>query len=146
MLSGLNLAVFGISRLDLEIQASGGNEVLLTLLSDSVAAGLGAFVFSTFAITFFGKIVPHAYFSRNALKMAAWLSPMLRLYQVILYPLAKPSAKLLDIWLGEEGIRYLQEEEIRAAIERGGGLSIARRDESLQLFKPIEDYMNLIGF
>ena len=78
MFSGLNLAVFSVSRLRLEIEASLGERraaqvlalradpnltlttilwgnvavnVLLTLLSDSVLAGLSAFLFSTFAIT-----------------------------------------------------------------------------------------------
>jgi len=90
--SGLNLAIFSVSKLRLEVEAAGGNlaatrvldlrkdsnftlstivwgnvitNVLLTLLSDSVLAGLGAFVFSTFAITVFGDIVPQANFSRN---------------------------------------------------------------------------------
>jgi CBS domain containing-hemolysin-like protein len=47
--------------------------VLLTLLSNSVLAGIGAFAFSTIVITLFGEIVPQAYFSRNALRMAARL-------------------------------------------------------------------------
>ena len=38
--------------------------VLLTLLSDSVLAGVGAFVFSTVVITLFGEIIPQAYSSR----------------------------------------------------------------------------------
>ena len=101
--SGLNLAIFSVSKLRLEVEAASGNldairvldlrkdsnftlctivwgnavtNVLLTLLSDSVLAGLGAFVFSTFAITVFGDIVPQAYFSRNALQMAARLRPL----------------------------------------------------------------------
>jgi hypothetical protein len=91
MFAGLNLAVFSLSRLRLEIEANAGNEdavavrelrrdsnltlttivwgsvatnVLLTLLSDSVLSGLAAFAFSTVAITFLGEIVPQAYFSR----------------------------------------------------------------------------------
>ena len=98
--SGLNLAIFSISKLRLEVEAAGGNRdasgllalrkdsnltlatvlwgnvtinVLLTLLSDSVLAGIGAFAFSTIVITLFGEIIPQAYFSRNALRMAARL-------------------------------------------------------------------------
>jgi CBS domain containing-hemolysin-like protein len=124
MFSGLNLAFFSITRLRLEIEAEAshsrgakkvlkmredsnfllttilwgnvGINVLLTLLSDSVMAGVISFLFSTFLITLFGEIVPQAYFSRNSLKMASLLSPVLRLYQFILYPVAKPSALLLD--------------------------------------------------
>jgi hypothetical protein len=145
MFSGLNLALFGVSWLQLEAQAATGNEaaakllalrqdsnfllttilwgnvgtnVLLTLLSDSVLAGVGAFVFSTFVITFGGEILPQAYFSRHALKMAGALSPVLRVYQILLYPLAKPTAKLLDVWLGPESIQFFPEHEMREVIRQ----------------------------
>jgi len=145
MFSGLNLAMFGISRLRLEVEASTGNKaatnilamrqdsnfllttilwgnvainVLLTLLSDSVMAGIGAFLFSTVAITLFGEITPQAYFSRNALRMGALLAPLLRIYQIILYPVAKPSATVLDLWLGKEGVQYFHEHNLRAVIKK----------------------------
>ena len=145
MFSGLNLAMFGISRLQLEVEASTGNQaakkilgmrqdsnfllttilwgnvsinVLLTLLSDSVMAGISAFLFSTFAITFFGEITPQAYFSRNALRMGAMLAPILRIYQFLLYPVAKPSAWILDRWLGHESIQYFHEQNLRAVIKK----------------------------
>jgi hypothetical protein len=143
--SGLNLAVFSISRLQLEVDASTGNpdavkllslrqdsnfvlttvlwgnvgiNVLLTLLSDSVLAGLAAFLFSTVAITMMGEILPQAYFSRNALRMAVLFSPILRFYQWLLFPVAKPVAKLLDWWLGPEGIQYFRERDLRVVIRK----------------------------
>jgi metal transporter CNNM len=146
--SGLNLAIFSVSKLRLEVEAASGNldairvldlrkdsnftlstivwgnvvtNVLLTLLSDSVLAGLGAFVFSTFAITVFGDIVPQAYFSRNALRMAARLRPLLGVYKVMLFPVAKPTAALLNWWLGSEGITLLRERDFRALLTRHGG-------------------------
>jgi metal transporter CNNM len=146
--SGLNLALFSISKLRLEVAAVGGNHdaiellelrkdsnltlatvlwgnvtinVLLTLLSDSVLAGVGAFVFSTIAITLFGEIIPQAYFSRHALRMAARLAPVLKLYRVGLFPVAKPTAILLNWWLGLEGIRFLHERDFRALIARHVG-------------------------
>lgn len=147
--SGLNLAIFSVSKLRLEVEAASGNldairvldlrkdsnftlctivwgnavtNVLLTLLSDSVLAGLGAFVFSTFAITVFGDIVPQAYFSRNALHMAARLRPLLGVYKVILFPVAKPTAALLNWWLGAEGITLLRERDFRALLTRHSGM------------------------
>jgi hypothetical protein len=143
MFSGLNLALLGISRLRLEVESSTGNKnaqkilylrrdfnfllttilwgnvainVLLTLLSHSVMAGITAFFFSTFLITLFGEIAPQAYFSRHAMKVGALLSPVLRFYQVLLYPIAKPCALILDSWLGKEGIRYFQEKDLREVI------------------------------
>jgi len=94
LFAGLNLAIFSLSQLRLQIEADSGNKdavrvldlrrnsnqvlatviwgnvgtnVFLTLLSDSVLAGLGAFFFSVVVITLFGEIAPQAYFSRNAL-------------------------------------------------------------------------------
>jgi metal transporter CNNM len=145
MFSGLNLALFGVSRLRLEIEASSGNKAalrmltlrkdsnftlttvlwgnvavntLLAILSNSVLTGLGAFVFSTVIITFIGEIVPQAYFSRHALKMASMLSPILKFYQKILYPVAKPCARILDWWLGKEGIQYFRESDLREVIKK----------------------------
>jgi len=145
MFSGLNLAVFGVTRLRLEIGAASGSHdavrvlglrrdphlllttilwgnvavnTLLAILANSALAGVSAFVFATVVITFIGEILPQAYFSRHALRMASVLAPMLRFYQVILYPVAKPSAKILDWWLGVEGIQYFRERDFREVIRR----------------------------
>lgn len=145
MFSGLNLALFGISRLRLEVEATSGSKaakrilllrqdsnfllttilwgnvsvnVLLALLSSSVLVGVSAFLFSTVFITFFGEITPQAYFSRNALQTGSLLAPVLRIYQVILYPVAKPSALILDWLLGKEGIQYYRERDIHTLLQK----------------------------
>lgn len=141
--SGLNLAFFSLSRLQLEVEVKRGNKeakkilamredsnfllctilwgnvsinVLLTLLSDSVLAGIYGFLFSTIAITFLGEIFPQAYFSRNAFKVAFLLSPVIKTYQILLFPVAKLTALILDGWLGKEGITYFREKELKAII------------------------------
>lgn len=141
--SGLNLAFFSVSRLRLEIESANNNRdaarvlalrqnanfllttilwgnvavnVLLALLAESVLAGLSAFFFSTVLITFAGEILPQAYFSRHALKMASLLAPLLRFYQVLLYPVAKTTALVIDRWLGPEAITFFNEKELRALI------------------------------
>lgn len=144
VLSGLNLAVFSLGRLRLQVEAASGNphaakvqrlrentnhvlatilwgnvavNVMLTLLAESVLAGLAAFAFSTFVITIFGEIAPQAYFSRNAMRMAAAFNPLIRAYMFTLYPIAKPTAALLDAWLGKEGIPLYREREMRELIK-----------------------------
>ncbi|MFC1919638.1 DUF21 domain-containing protein [Chloroflexota bacterium] len=144
MFSGLNLAFFSVSKLRLEVEAAKNNKnahrvlelrkdsnfllvtilwgnvsvnVLLALLSGSVLSGILAFLFSTVLITLVGEIVPQAYFSRHALRMASLLSPVLRLYQVFLFPVAKPTAFLLNKWLGAEVINYYKEEDLREFIK-----------------------------
>lgn len=145
MFSGLNLALFGISRLRLEVEATSGSKaakrilhlrqdanfllttilwgnvgvnVCLTLLSHSVLAGVSSFLFSTVFITFFGEITPQAYFSRNALQTGSLLAPVLRIYQLILYPVAKPCALILDWVLGKEGVQYFREKDLRTLIQK----------------------------
>ena len=135
MFSGLNLAFFSISKLRLKIEVQKKNKdavkvlelrrnssfllttilwgnvsvnVLLTLLSDSVLTGAMAFVFSTVVITFIGEIIPQAYFSRHALKTASLLAPVLRFYQILLFPVAKSTALILDKWLGAEKVQYFR--------------------------------------
>ena len=49
--------------------------------------------------------------------MASLLSPVLRFYQIVLFPLAKPTAFFLDKWLGAEAINYIKEEDLRELIE-----------------------------
>jgi CBS domain containing-hemolysin-like protein len=83
-----------------------GTNVFLTLLSGSVLAGLGAFFFSTVMITLFGEIAPQAYFSRNALRMAARFLPFLIFWRAALFFVVRPTAALLDWWLGAEGIGH----------------------------------------
>jgi len=145
LFAGLTLAIFSLSQLRLQLEADAGNtdaarvldlrknsnqilatviwgnvstNVLLTLLSDAVLAGLSAFFFSAVVITLLCEIIPQAYFSRNALRMTARFLPFLNFYRAALYPLTKPTAMLLDWWLGIEGITYLRERDIRSLIAR----------------------------
>ena len=139
MFSGSNLAFYRLSRLRLEVEAKRdqradrvlllrkdsnfllatilwGNvatNVLLALLANSVLIGVLAFLFSTFIITWFDEIMPQAYFARHPLKTASALAPMVRFYQYVLYPVARPTADFLDWWLGKEAIEYFHEPLLR---------------------------------
>lgn len=143
--SGLTIGMFGLSRLRLEIEAEAKNKnakkvlelrknshlllstllwgnvginVLLTLLTDSVMAGASAFVFSTVFITIFGEIAPQAYFTRNSIRLGASLSPLVKFYLVLLYPVAKPSAVLLDMWLGKEKMEFFKERSLGIMLKK----------------------------
>lgn len=144
MFSGLNLALYSLSKLELEVEAKKNDHrarrilrlrqdsnfalvtilwgnvavnVLLALLSESVLAGIGAFLFSTVAITLFAEILPQAYFSRHALRVASFLAPMLRFYEFLLFPISKPTAWILDRWLGGEELRFFREHDLRRVIQ-----------------------------
>tara|TARA_R110002096_G_scaffold54517_18_gene140660 strand:- start:19721 stop:20713 length:993 start_codon:yes stop_codon:yes gene_type:complete len=145
MFSGLNLAFFSLGRLNLEAEAQlgcpnalkilllrtrsnfllctilWGNvsvNVALAMLSDSVMTGVFAFLFSTCGITFFGEIVPQAYFSRHALRVGAMLAPVIRIYQILLWPVARPCAWILDRWMGEEGPLFFKERDFEVLLDR----------------------------
>lgn len=145
MFSGLTIGFFGLSRLRLEIETATrdknafkvlqlrrdsnyllatllwGNvsvNVLLTLLTDSVLTGFVAFFASTFGITIFGEILPQAYLSRHALRVGVMFIPVIKVYQLLLYPVVKPTAIILDRWLGKEGVHYFAEEEIITLIKK----------------------------
>jgi metal transporter CNNM len=145
LFSGLNLAVFSVGRLRLEVAAAGGDpaaervlalrrapnlllatilwgnvgaNVLLTLLADSVLTGVAAFFFSTVVITFAGEIFPQAYFSRRAVRIAARFAPMLRFYELLLYPVARPSAWLLDRMVGQEPVTFFPERDLLELIRK----------------------------
>jgi len=147
--SGLNLAVFSVSRLRLEIEVANGNRdaakllairkdpnltlativwgnvatnVLLTLLSASVLTGVAAFVFSTVVITSLGEIIPQAYFARNALRLGARFATFLRVYGVVLFAVAKPTALFLNWWLGAEIIALFRERDFRVLLSRHAGV------------------------
>ena len=145
MFSGLNLALFSLSKLQLETEVKKGSQsavkvarmrgdanlllctilwgnvsvnVLLTILADNALAGVAAFLFSTVGITIVGEIMPQAYFSRNALKMGACLAPIVAVYRALLYPVAKPTAILLDRWIGPEGTRFFKEDEFEVMLDQ----------------------------
>ncbi len=50
--------------------------------------------------------------------MASLLAPILRMYQFLLYPVAKPCALLLDSWLGKEAVQFFSEENIKMFIRK----------------------------
>jgi len=155
LFAGLNLAVFSLSLIRLQLEVDNGNadaaqvlelrknanqvlatviwgnigtNVLLTLLSESILAGVGAFFFSTVILTLLGEIFAQAYFARNALRMTVRCLPFLLFYRAVLFSFAKPTAMVLDWWLGIEGIAYLRERDVRLLIARsaasGGDLGL----------------------
>ncbi|WP_342304701.1 CNNM domain-containing protein [Methanolobus sp. ZRKC5] len=143
--SGLTIGLFGLSRLRLEIETEAKNEdakkvlelrrnshlllstllwgnvginVLLTLLTDSVMAGTSAFILSTVLITIFGEIAPQAYFTRNSLRLGSTLSPLIKFYVLLLYPVSKPSSMVLDKWLGKEKMEFFKERSLRIMLRK----------------------------
>jgi hypothetical protein len=65
-----------------------------------------------------GEIFPQAYFSRNAMRLASLFAPLLKFYQFLLYPVAKPTAVMLDMLLGKEMITFYREDDLRILLKK----------------------------
>lgn len=138
--SGLNLAFFSVSKLRLTIEKEKGNPdaekilklredsnfLLTTILWGNVGINVMLALISESVLTRGGRVClfhghhhnsgrNHApgFFSRHAIRSGALLSPVIRFYRVLLFPVAKPSAWVLDQWLGKEAIPYFQEDDFR---------------------------------
>lgn len=143
MFSGLNLGMLGPARLRLQVAAKGGDKgaakvlelredfhlllttilwgnvavnTLLALLADSILTGVTAFFVSTIGITLFGEIFPQAYVSRHAYRVGGALAPVIRMYRFLLFPVAWPTARMLDRLVGEEGMGFFRENDLREVL------------------------------
>ena len=141
--SGLTLGFFSLNLTGLERKIKLGNKeaakvypvrkngnlLLCTLLLGNVAVnstmaiflgniatGLVAGMVSTGLIVVFGEIIPQAVFSRHALKFGANTVWLVRIFILILYPIAGPLAWLLDKALGEELSTIWDKKEIEEII------------------------------
>jgi len=138
--SGLNLALMGIPRLQLEVEAQAGSTIakkilkhrqdthrllatilwgnvgvntLLAILTHDALQGLIGFLVSVVLITIVGEILPQAYLNKNLRRVYNYLDPLVYVYSFLLYPLAWPTGKLLDKVVGPDGLTYFRENEIR---------------------------------
>lgn len=129
LFSGLNLGLYSLNKTELARKAELGNSdaarvlrvrecgnlLLVSLLLGNVAVNAAVSIFlsdlttgvvaglvSTALIVVFGEIIPQATCARFALPIGARTAWLVELTMVVLYPVAKPIAWILDKTLGEE--------------------------------------------
>ncbi|KAK6343653.1 cell agglutination protein Mam3 [Orbilia blumenaviensis] len=78
------------------------NETLPILLDRSLGGGWPAVLSSTVLIVIFGEIIPQSVCVRYGLSIGAYLAPFVLALMYIMYPVAYPTALLLDWILGED--------------------------------------------
>jgi metal transporter CNNM len=127
--SGLTLGLYSLDKTELERKAElgdkraervfrvrrRGNMLLVSLLLGNVAvnsaiaillgdiaSGVVAGVVATGLIVVFGEIIPQAVSARYALAIGSRTAWLVELVMVVLYPIAKPIAWILDRTLGQE--------------------------------------------
>ncbi|KAF2713975.1 DUF21-domain-containing protein [Pleomassaria siparia CBS 279.74] len=78
------------------------NETLPIVLDRSLGGGWPAVLSSTVLIVIFGEVVPQSICVRYGLPIGAWTAPLVVGLMWIMFPIAWPTAKLLDYLLGED--------------------------------------------
>lgn len=86
----------------------------------------------TFLILIFGEITPKALAHKYALRFSLFSAPILRVLQIILYPVVYPISGLTKKFTGNEAQKHgLSEDELKAAIElsqKEGQIDAEERD------------------
>ena len=137
--SGLNISLMSLSLGDLRRKAKLGNRAakkVLPLRRDAHLS-LAAILFSNMAVVsgsslllehhfngwiagiattllmvVFGEVLPQAIFIKSALKTCAFFAPLIRVMIIVVYPVVKPLALLLDHLVGVEHRRLLTRAEL----------------------------------
>jgi metal transporter CNNM len=78
------------------------DQIWLFLFGDGVAGDILSLAVPTVLIVVFGEIIPQAYCGRNSLYVGALFVPVVWAFVVVIYPLTKPIAMVLDHLLGRE--------------------------------------------
>ncbi len=127
--SGLNIALISLNPNDLKRKAQLGNHYakkvlplrknahlslasillvnaamasIIPLVLHTKLNGVIAALISTFLLVIFGELLPQALFTKHALTLCAYFSPLLRLMIILTYPLSKPLQIALDRAVGEQ--------------------------------------------
>lgn len=82
----------------------------------SIATGVIAGLVATGLIVTLGEILPQAIFTRHALSFSAKTIWILKIFLILLYPVAKPLSLLLDLLLGKEIPPIWSKQEIKEII------------------------------
>jgi metal transporter CNNM len=94
------------------------NATLSIFLGSLVGAGVLAGVVSTILIMIFGEILPASFVTRYPLRVGSVLTPIVKFFMFILFPITKPIAMLLDKYVGTEGMVIFSRRELKHIFEQ----------------------------
>jgi len=110
----------------------------LPLFLDAVLPSYCAVLVSVLGVLMFGEIIPSAIFTGSQqLKIAAFFSPLVKIAQYLLYPVAVPIARLLDAVLGAEHKGRYNFAELRAVLGYHSNLGVPKTTIK---FQSVDDY------
>jgi metal transporter CNNM len=91
---------------------------IISIYLGSIASGLIAVLIATGLITLLGELFPQALFSRHTMRYVPYFTWLIKLIEIILYPVTKPLSLLLDLMLGKEKNKVLSKKEISEIIKK----------------------------
>lgn len=107
----------------------------LTVILNSLTAGLIAIAASTVLITTFGEILPAAFLNKHGLRFGAKFSPQLGSLMKYTAWVSRPMADLLDKTIGDENDKVYTKEELLKIMDEHEGDHTDIEDEDLSIAK-----------
>ncbi|GFE54889.1 CBS domain-containing protein [Babesia ovis] len=92
------------------------NALMVLMLGDMLDMTWG-FVVSTLVTALLGEIAPQSLFMKHALRLCGFFAAPLRILVLIMYPLCKPLALLLDLLLGQTGQVIYTRQQLKALVD-----------------------------
>ncbi|KAK9315487.1 hypothetical protein V1524DRAFT_470213 [Lipomyces starkeyi] len=107
------------------------NETLPIVLDRCLGGGWPAVVSSTILIVIFGEVIPQSVSVRYGLAIGAIFAPFVQLLMYAMYPVAYPTALLLDHVLGEDHGTVYRKAQLKTLVtlHRSMGVERLNRDE-----------------
>jgi CBS domain containing-hemolysin-like protein len=101
---------------------------LFSILTAELTSGLTGFVISTLAILFIAEITPQSICHRFGLRIGAATVWLVKMFMILLAPLAFPTSRILDYFLGTEPVTRYNKRALKALVNiqtRDGALAAA---------------------
>ncbi|KAK9367309.1 hypothetical protein V1509DRAFT_626922 [Lipomyces kononenkoae] len=107
------------------------NETLPIVLDRCLGGGWPAVISSTGLIVIFGEVIPQSVSVRYGLAIGAVFSPFVKLLMYVMYPVAYPTALLLDHVLGEDHGTVYRKAQLKTLVtlHRSMGVERLNKDE-----------------
>jgi len=107
----------------------------LTVVLNSITAGIIAIVISTILITTFGEVLPAAYLDKHGMRFGARLSPQINIVMKYSGWITEPVGKFLDKTIGDKGNKVYTKKELLKLMDDHEGMTSDIEDEDLSIAK-----------
>ncbi len=113
----------------------------LSIFLGSITAGIIAGIIATILIVVFGEVIPQAIFARHGLRYGSKFIWIVWIFLVVLYPVTKPSAMILDHFLGGESPSAVSKKELALLIREQHNIEDSEIEfDDYKLVKKTLDY------